>query len=169
MRQHALRQAGEGGQQQATQGLAQARGRAEGSRAIPAAEQQQQQLGQGPKLAAAAITLGAVGAATFTALSSQPQLPPVGEVLGPLAAIALGGPALGLLAAKVVLGDLFHVELHRFERGDGPAIGSFACCCCSGCKCAEGLRHCKVGMLQSSQPGHELCYALLQACTSAAP
>ena len=79
-------------------------------------QQQREQEGRrDPRLAAAAAAaLVAVGAAAYSILSSQPQLPPVQEVLGPAAAVALGGPALGLAAAKALLGDMFHVELHRW-------------------------------------------------------
>ncbi len=66
-----------------------------------------------PALAAAASVLAGVGAVTYGALSSQPQLPPLHEVLGPAMALVLGGPPLALLAAKAVLRDRFHVELHR--------------------------------------------------------
>lgn len=68
----------------------------------------------GPALAAAAATLAAVGAAAYAVLSSQPQLPPLGAVLGPAAAVALGGPPAALLAAKAVLRDKLHLELHRW-------------------------------------------------------
>jgi hypothetical protein len=73
-------------------------------------------LGERPSvvvLAGAAAALAAVGTAAFSALSSQPQLPPLNEVLGPAATVVLGGPPLALLAAKAVLRDKFHVELHR--------------------------------------------------------
>ncbi len=79
----------------------------------PPPPQQQQQLDRRPQLAVAAAALASIGVACYTVLSSQPQLPPVQEVLGPAAAALLGGPALGLLAAKALLGDFFHVELHR--------------------------------------------------------
>jgi hypothetical protein len=64
-------------------------------------------------LLGAATVLAATGAATYTVLASQPQLPPLDQVLGPAAAVALGGPAAALLLAKALLQDRFHVELHR--------------------------------------------------------
>ena len=94
-------------------------------------QQRPQEVRRDPRLAAAgAVSLSAVGAAAYSLLSSQPQLPPVQEVLGPAAAVALGGPALGLAAAKALLGDMFHVELHRWVlgcgRGSGMPIGACA-------------------------------------------
>jgi hypothetical protein len=67
-----------------------------------------------------------VGAATFDLLSSQSQLVPVQQVLGPAAAMALGGPALGLGAAKALLGDMFHVEWHRWGAGLRVGLRRFA-------------------------------------------
>lgn len=54
-----------------------------------------------------------MGAACYTLLAAQPELPPLDATLGPAAAALLGGPPLALALAKLALGDLFHVELHR--------------------------------------------------------
>jgi hypothetical protein len=66
-----------------------------------------------------AAALAAVGGAAFSVLSSQPSLPPLGDALGALAAgggVLAGGAAAAAVATKVVLGDRFRVELHRWGR-----------------------------------------------------
>lgn len=75
--------------------------------------EQQGQQQRTLQLSAAAAGLGGLGAAVYAALSSQPQLPPLGEVAGPAAAVLLGAPLLALLAAKALLRDELHLELHR--------------------------------------------------------
>ncbi|PNH01628.1 hypothetical protein TSOC_012472 [Tetrabaena socialis] len=68
------------------------------------------------RLVALAAALTVLGEAVFAWLSSQPALPPVEEVAGALAAgaaLVAGGVPAGLAAAKVLMGDMFHVELHR--------------------------------------------------------
>lgn len=73
----------------------------------------QRQAVRGPVLAAGVAGLSAVGASAYALLSSLPQLPPVGDVLGGLAVVLLlGGPG-AFLAAKAVLGDGLHAEVHR--------------------------------------------------------
>lgn len=66
-----------------------------------------------PALLGAGSALVAVGSVTYTVLSSQPQLPPLQHVLGPAAAVLLGGPAAALLLARAVWQDKLHIELHR--------------------------------------------------------
>ncbi|KAG2482435.1 hypothetical protein HYH03_018639 [Edaphochlamys debaryana] len=63
-------------------------------------------------MAAVAGLMALVGEGAYTYLSTQPQLPPVSEVLGALAAASALLPA-GLLLAKAVLRDRFHAELYR--------------------------------------------------------
>lgn len=77
-------------------------------------EQQHSQQQRRLQLAAAAAGLGGLSAAVYAALSAQPQLPPLSEVAGPAAATVLGAPLLALLAAKTVLRDQLHLELHRW-------------------------------------------------------
>lgn len=81
-------------------------------------DQQQQQReaaapDRRPAQLAAVAGLAAIGAACYATLSAQPELPPLDAVLGPAAAVLLGGPALALLLAKAVLRDRLQVELHR--------------------------------------------------------
>lgn len=64
--------------------------------------------------AAAAAALAGSGAACYAALSAQPQLPPLEDVLMTAASVLLGGPLLALAAAKAALRDRLHVELHRW-------------------------------------------------------
>lgn len=78
-------------------------------------------------VAAAAAALSAVGATSYNLLLSQPQLPPLSDVLGPALAMLIGGPLLALAVAKVVLGNSLHLELHRgrlYLQTGGPASGA---------------------------------------------
>ena len=105
--------------------------------------QQQQQQEQAPlqptqrggQLAAAGAGLAVLGASVYSTLAAQPQLPPLSEVAGPAAAALLGGPLLALLAAKAVLRDELHLELHRCARWVGGRWCAFlaraASCCCT--------------------------------------
>lgn len=80
-------------------------------------------LGTGRPVAAAAAVaaLAGSGAACYAALSAQPQLPPLEDVLVAAATVLLGGPLLVLAAAKAALRDRLHVELHRqVGGGHGP-------------------------------------------------
>ncbi|GLI69982.1 hypothetical protein VaNZ11_014635, partial [Volvox africanus] len=69
------------------------------------------------RLAAFAAALAAIGAFSYTWFSEQTALPTLGEIMaGPLPptlTLLLAGFPTGLLAAKITMGDLFHVELHR--------------------------------------------------------
>ncbi|GIL43916.1 hypothetical protein Vafri_1501 [Volvox africanus] len=69
------------------------------------------------RLAAFAATLAVIGEFSYTWFSEQTALPTFEEIMaGPLPAavtLLLAGFPTGLLAAKIAMGDLFHVELHR--------------------------------------------------------
>ncbi|KAL6756664.1 hypothetical protein V8C86DRAFT_58994 [Haematococcus lacustris] len=61
---------------------------------------------------AALVAWLAAGTACYATLASQPSLPPLPPWLVPAVGCSLAGAGLGLLVAKVVLGDKFHMELH---------------------------------------------------------
>ncbi|GIL95544.1 hypothetical protein Vretimale_1553 [Volvox reticuliferus] len=69
------------------------------------------------RLAAFAAALVAIGELSYTWFSEQTALPTFEDIMaGPLPTaltLLLAGFPAGLLAAKVALGDFFHVELHR--------------------------------------------------------
>ncbi|KAL4444023.1 hypothetical protein ABPG75_011760 [Micractinium tetrahymenae] len=87
----------------------------------------QQGSGRPVAAAAAVAALAGTGAACYAALSAQPQLPPLEDVLGAAACALLGGPLVALAAAKAALRDRFHVELHRgrlYLQAGLPASGA---------------------------------------------
>jgi hypothetical protein len=85
-----------------------------------------------PKAAAFSCLLVAAGVTSYTVLSTQPELPPVGAVVTTLAAAAAavaGAAAAAALVLKLALRDRFHLELHRGKLyvlvgvpSQGPAV-----------------------------------------------
>lgn len=112
-------------------------------------EEQHSQQQRRLELAAAAAGLGGLGAAVYAALSAQPQLPPVSEVAGPAAATVLGTPLMALLAAKAVLRDQLHLELHRWA---GARQGGWLM-----------ITGCAAGLLLLFCPCHPPCCQLQEA------
>ena len=115
--------------------------------AAPAPAEHQQQPERSPlAMAAAAAALSAAGPAFYTALSTQPQLPPLSGMLVPAAALLLGGPLLAAAVAKAALGDCFHLELHRWACWGH--VGGVAICSIN-----QSITHCKHCRSTGSQQG----------------